>query len=238
MKRLFVLVFFLLTTLQLLAQTQYDYYDDKNVYGGVDSAIGGLTILGIIILVIVAIVIIGGMWAKTMDFFKPPQKNKPLNTQEKTVVNSLKSSEKKEDISRPKEQMRTVVITIAGKIIEAEVTMNDNSKKTEWFWYEINNVYYDFTENITFSKGDDIVKPAGSVQGGKQVNREDVRIETKTIFKCYNSLRINGKFDPRKLQFVRIDGLGIYDRWVYYYDGEAHMQSIISEKEAVEIASA
>lgn len=78
MKRLFTLVIFLLTTLRLLAQTQYDYYEGRDVYGGVDTAISGLKILGIIILAILAIVIVGIIWAKTMDLFKP-SKEKELS---------------------------------------------------------------------------------------------------------------------------------------------------------------
>ncbi|MCR5193025.1 MAG: hypothetical protein K6D59_06945 [Bacteroidales bacterium] len=237
MKRLIILISFLLTAVQLFAQTQYDYYEGKDAYGGVDTAISGLKIIGIIVLVIAAIVIVGGLWAKTMDLFKSPKENETSNNPVGSTGKLQDTPQNTEDDAEPVESPKDVVITIEGKIIDADVTMKDGSKKMERFWYEIDTVLYNLNNDITYYRGDDIVKPAGSTQGGRLVNKEDVKIETKVIFKCNNHLRIRGEFIPAKLQFIRIDGLGLYDRWVYYYDGEAQMQSIISDKEAKQMAT-
>lgn len=75
MKRFILLLISFLTSIQLVAQSQYDYYGDENVWGGVDSAIKGLKTFGIIILVIVAIIVVGIIGAYTMDLFFPPKKN-------------------------------------------------------------------------------------------------------------------------------------------------------------------
>ena len=231
MKRLGVLIIFLLTTVQLLAQTQYDYYEGRDAYGGVDTAISGLKILGIIILAILAIVIVGIIWAKTMDLFKTSPKMSQRDT------DKLQGSSKNmEDVVGQVEPIKDVVITISGIIVNADVTMEDGTKKMEFFWYEIGTVTYNLGQDITHCIGDEIVKPAGSVYKGLYVKKEDVNRESMSRFKCDNHLRVRGKFTPQKLRFIRIEGLGIYDRWVYYYDGEAQMQGIISEKEAKEMA--
>ena len=237
MKRLYILMLFLFTTVQLLAQTQYDYYEGDETYGGVDTAISGLKIIGIIVLVIAAIVIVGGLWAKTMDLFKSPKENGPSNNLVGGTGKHQDAPQNMEDVAEQIETIKDVVITIEGKTVEADVTMEDGSKKMEWFWYGIDSIIYNHSEDITYKQGNEIVKPAGSLQGGVCVKKEDVKRETQTSFRCNTRLKIRGEFDSKKLQFIRIDGLGIYDKVVYYYDGEAQMQSIISDKEAFEIES-
>lgn len=228
----------LLIAVPLLAQTQYDYYEGSDAYGGVDNAISGLKIIGIIVLVIVAIVIVGGLWAKAMDLFKSPKENEPSNNPVGSTGKLQDVPQNMEDVAEQIEPIKDVVITIEGKTVEADVTMEDDSKKMEWFWYEINSIVYNHSKDITYKQGNEIVKPAGSLQGGVCVKREDVKRETQTSFRCNNRLKIRGEFDSKKLQFIRIDGLGIYDKVVYFYDGEAQMQSIISDKDASEIEKA
>lgn len=237
MKRLIVLAVFLLTAVQLLAQTQYDYYEGKDAYGGVDTAISGLKILGIIVLAIVAIVIVGGLWAKTMDLFKSPKENELSNNPVGSTGNLQDAPQNMEGYAEPVEPTKDVVITIEGKTVVADVTMEDGSKKMEWFWYEIGTITYNLKQNITYNIGDEIVKPAGSTYKGLYVNKEDVKIQTIEKYKQHNQLRIRGSFNPKKLQMLRIEGLGLYDKIVYYYDGEGVMQSIIPEKDAETIAS-
>lgn len=106
-----------------------------------------------------------------------------------------------EDVLAPIEPIKDVVITIEGKTVEANVTMEDGSKKMEWFWYEIDSIVYNHSMDITYNQGDEIIKPAGSLQGGVCVKREDVKRETQAKFICNNRLRIRGEFDSRKLQF-------------------------------------
>lgn len=237
MKRLALLTIFLLTTVQLLAQTQYDYYEGENSYGGVDNAISGLKILGIIILVILAIVIVGIIWAKTMDLFKPPKEKEPSKHPVKDFGKFQDAPQNMEDVAVSDEPIKDVVITIEGKTVDADVTLEDGSKKMQWFWYEIGTITYNLKQNITHSIGDDIVKPAGSVWKGSCVKKEDVNLQTIEEFKKHNELRIKGEFDPKKLQMLRIEGLGLYDTFMYYYDGEGVKQGIITDKEAEIIAN-
>ena len=142
-----------------------------------------------------------------------------------------------EDVAVPDEPIKDIVITIEGKTVEADVTLEDGSKKMEWFWYEIGTITYNLKQNITHSIGDDIVKPAGSVWKGLCVKKEDVDLQTIEEFKKNNELRIKGEFDPKKLQMLRIEGLGLYDTFMYYYDGEGVKQGIIPDKEAEIIAN-
>ena len=54
-KRFFATLVTLVLPVLLLGQTQYDYYDDDKIAGGVDTAINGLMILGIIVGIIATI---------------------------------------------------------------------------------------------------------------------------------------------------------------------------------------
>ena len=235
-KRVLLFVVSMFLALWSFAQTQYDYYEGKDAYGGVDTAIKGLKIIGIIILVVAIIVIVGGIWAKTMDFFNPPKKGQSQTKPIQDAIKQKNESSIDKMGNAPIAPKQEVVITIEGKTIMADVTMIDGSKTTEWYWYEIDSIIYNLTQDITYIIGDEIVKPAGSTHRGSHINKEDVKLQTIESFKCSNLIRIHGAFDPKKLQLIRIDGLGIYDRWVYYYDGEGQMQSIVSDKEAEIIA--
>lgn len=232
-KRVLLFVAFLFLTLWSFAQTQYDYYEGKDAYGGVDTAIKGLKILGIIILVVAVIVIVGGIWAKFMDFINPPKHTSAPNIIKPKIEPQTHTT--KEAPIIPK---RYVALTFIGKTIEADVTMKDGSKKTDCFWYDIDWItLYNHNVNYMFNLGNEIVKPAGSIQDGSCVNREDVKTQTIKSFICNYRLEIKGKFDPKKLQLIRIDGFGFFDRWVYYYNGEAQKQSIISDSEAETIVA-
>jgi len=46
----------------MLAQSQYDYYEGSNSYGGINTAITGFKIFGIIILIIVVILVVGTIY--------------------------------------------------------------------------------------------------------------------------------------------------------------------------------
>lgn len=142
-----------------------------------------------------------------------------------------------EDVEILDEPMKDVVITIEGKTVEADVTMEDGSKKMEWFWYDIGTITYNLRQDITHSLGDNIVKPAGSVWMGLCVKKGDVNLQTIEEFKKHNKLRIRGEFYPKKLQMLRIEGVGLYDTFMYYYDGEGVKQNIIPDKEAEIIAN-
>lgn len=85
MKRLLFVIACLLTQIQLLAQTQYDYYDDGAVAGGADRALNGIiVIVGLVVVAIVLIFVIGGT-LKVFELVNPkanPEYKRALAKQE------------------------------------------------------------------------------------------------------------------------------------------------------------
>lgn len=229
---LFVVTFFM--SLWSFAQTQYDYYEGKDAYGGVDTAIKGLKIVGIILLAIAVIVIVGGLWAKVMDFINPPKNNPSQNKPTQTTINPKKELQTIELENKPIENKRAVVITIIGKYIEVDVTKEDGSKTKEWFWYKIKSIILNLSQDITHEIGEDVVKPISHlVYKGCTINNDDINPQTIEDYKYSNRLlTIHGIFDPNKLQLVRVEGFDLYDTFMYYYDGDCLKQLLISEKEA------
>lgn len=232
-KRLLLLVVTTFMSLLSLAQTQYDYYEGKDAYGGVDTAIKGLKIFGIILLVIAVIVIVGGLWAKIMDFINPPKNNPSQNKPIQTTIKLQKEPKTNELENKPIEKEREVVITIIGKYIEVDVTKEDGSKTKEWFWYKIKSIILNLSQDITHEIGEDVVKPISHlVYKGCTISNDDIKIQTIEDYKYSNQLTIHGFFDPNKLQLVRVEGFDLYDTFMYYYDGDCLKQLLISEKEA------
>lgn len=240
-KRFLLSVTSLFMTLWSFAQTQYDYYEGKDAYGGVDTAIRGLKFFGIIILVVAIIVIVGGLWAKFMDFINPPKQSPSQNKPSQNAVrqnNTPKTVESEQTIIEPK---RKVIITIDGTIIEAHVTLRNApiAKTTETFWCALNTIKYNLTQDITHLLGDDIV--TSSTYQGSHVKIEviikDVMPDTIKKYHCNTILNVRGKFDPKKLQFVCIAGWGVYDTWGCVYDGKyQRLSGSISDTEARIIA--
>lgn len=71
MKKFITLVVSILLNMSLFAQTQYDYYDDGAVAGGVDRALNGIIIIaGLVVVVVVILLILGGA-AKIYNWFNP-----------------------------------------------------------------------------------------------------------------------------------------------------------------------
>lgn len=228
---LFVVTFFM--SLWSFAQTQYDYYEGKDAYGGVDTAIKGLKIFGIVILVIAVIVIVGGLWAKVMDFINPPKNNPSQNKPTQTTIKPQKEIKTNELENKPIEKKREVVITIIGKYIEVDVTKEDGSKTKEWFWIKIKSIILNLSQDITHEIGEDVIKPISHlVYKGRTINNDDIKSQTIKDYKYSNQLTIQGIFDPNKLQLVRVEGFNLYDTFMYYYDGDCLKQYVISEKEA------
>lgn len=71
MKRIAFVIVCLLFKIQLIAQTQYDYYDDGAVAGGADRALNGIVfIIGLVVVAVVLIFVIGGA-LKVYEWFNP-----------------------------------------------------------------------------------------------------------------------------------------------------------------------
>ena len=86
MKRIAFVIVCLLFKIQLIAQTQYDYYDDGAVAGGADRALNGIIIIGGIVIIAVALFLLLFGVAKTYYWFNPeadPENKRKKNAQEK-----------------------------------------------------------------------------------------------------------------------------------------------------------
>ena len=70
-KRFFTILVALILPVLMQGQTQYDYYDDGAVYGGVDRALNGILIIGGLVVVLVVIILILGGMAKIYYWFNP-----------------------------------------------------------------------------------------------------------------------------------------------------------------------
>ena len=86
MKRILCIIVSLLIHIQLIAQTQYDYYDDGAVAGGTDRALRGIIIIGGIIVIVVAVLFLLYGMAKVYYWFNPeanPEKKREAAEKER-----------------------------------------------------------------------------------------------------------------------------------------------------------
>lgn len=109
MKRLGVLIIFLLTTVQLFAQTQYDYYEGRDAYGGVDTAITGFKIIGIIVLIVFVIFIIAAIYGFFAGWFKK-EENTNNGVQKRNIGNTTVNNiqDEKQRVVIPQEEKADV----------------------------------------------------------------------------------------------------------------------------------
>ena len=101
MKRLLTLFISLFLTISLFAQTQYDYYDDSAVAGGVERAIRGLIFIAIIIVIAIVLVFLLGAILKIYYWFNPQAD--PDNKRAKTIEEN-KKKQKEDLIQKTREQ--------------------------------------------------------------------------------------------------------------------------------------
>lgn len=238
MERIFLMIFLMLTTVLTYAQTQYDYYDDY-AYTGVDTAIKGFKILGIVVLIAAVVVIIGGVWAKMADWFNPSKKD--AIPQKQVLETKPAEIEKK--------QTKTyghAIITITGSLVNAIVTMQDGSKKyveikdgsfeSGVFLYDIKSIIYNFKEDITDKIGNAKVSEF-LINMECPINRESIEYVKLEEYKEHIIFYFFGDFNPKKIQFSSIDGLDIYDSFLFFYDGKAMKLSAVTEDYAAEIVA-
>ena len=221
-KRLLLFVVTSFMSLWSFAQTQYDYYEGKDAYGGVDTAIHGLKIFGIILLVIAVIVIVGIVWAKTTDFFKPHQEIQPQPSPvKKPVETTPKTTE---------EFYRQLYdeITITGKSIEVYVTRKDGKKFKEKFWHEIESIRYNQQQEIkNYIRFPFVGYPNDCFPGGDHIDDDDIiygSIKNETI-NYWMEKQID--FDPFKVQLTEMMGMKnfeLYFMFTIYYGNKAMPQ--------------
>ncbi len=244
MKRLGVLIIFLLTTVRLLAQTQYDYYEGRDAYGGVDTAITGIKIIGIIVLVVVVILAIAAIYGYFAGWFKNEQKTHDDST---LIIQSpkLKHNNDKEpptneiEESCVPEKVHSEIITIDGSIIEGNLTQKDGSKRNEWYWYNILSIKHNLNDEIIHEIGTPISRKGSSWYLADYLDENDLLLDTVRPAKMHMELEITTSFSPDKLQLMVIDGFNnLYDWQIWFYEGVARRQEVVDEKRVKEVLSA
>lgn len=241
MKRLVIIIVFLLSTVQLLAQTQYDYYEGNDAYGGIDTAITGFKVIGIIVLIIAAILVIAAVYGLFAGWFK---KEDDIQTDVQPTILSQKTNldfEKESRTNNVREsnvpiEKHSEIITIEGNIIEGNLTQKDGSKKNEWYWYDIVSIKHNLTNDITHKIGMPVIRKGSSWYLADHLDKSDLLYNTLRPTTFHLELKVCAFFDPAKLQLMRIDGFNnLYDWTIWYYDGEAQRQDVVDEKRVIEV---
>lgn len=79
----------------LAAQTQYDYYEDREIIGGADNALNGIVIIFLLIIVAFVLLIIANFYFKVYNWFHPqkqPKKKTKLNGEYQKRANCMQLS--------------------------------------------------------------------------------------------------------------------------------------------------
>ena len=74
MKKSLKLVSFLLCVGSIVAQSQYDYYDDDAVAGGAENALNGLVFMVLLAIGAFVLLLLGGLYYKIYYWFNPEKK--------------------------------------------------------------------------------------------------------------------------------------------------------------------
>ena len=227
------------------AQTQYDYYEGRNTYGGLNTAINGLAIIFIIILAILVLCVIAKIYVTIHDFFNDSQTNDNSNDN-KSGNNSIQLTtqikKKNEDNLKDEEQFNIQIdyhyeiITIEGNRIYGEYFLKDGTKSSDSFYYGISRIIHNLESDITDKIGLPVQKRCGSCYKGDHINYEDLEFETLLPEKNIIMLFIAGEFVPSKLQLMKIEEIdNLYSDFAIFYDGEAQKQVKLKVDEALEI---
>lgn len=244
MKKKFLLVILLLVLHVIaFAQTQYDYYEGKDAYGGVDTAITGIKIFGIIVLALVVVLVIAAIYGYFAGWFKKEKKPlefaHPDKTTQKPNLNSTKDISPNVDENKHSlKEKHSEIITIVGNVIEGNLTQKDGSKRNEWYWYDISSIKHNLKNDITRVLGCPISCEGSSWYLADHLDENDLLTDTMRPYTAHMELRITEAFDPSKLHLAKITGFDkLYDGTIIYYNGEAQMQRVIEEKDAVALLS-
>ena len=108
MKKAFTILSFILSTSLLVAQSQYDYYDDSAVAGGADRAFNGLVIMVLLVIGAFLFLFLGGIIFKIYYWFNPE------------AAPEYKAKKKLEDLEKAKQSKQSLV---KQPIIKVETTI-------------------------------------------------------------------------------------------------------------------
>ena len=200
------------------AQTQYDYYEGENVYGGVDTAITGMKIIGIIVLVVVVILAIAAIYGYFAGWFGHSDNcEMPTNT----TLSPKTGSKSVDDIYS---KLLDVVI-VTGKTIEAYYTCNDGSKNKSTYWYEIESIKYNDNIDVKESSVDTHISLCE--YNGNSIEESDVILESITRVTIKYWIVKQDDFEPGYLHFreLRPCKVRLYDLKKLDYDGMYFVQN-------------
>lgn len=167
MKRIYLTLFSTLLTIPLLAQTQYDYYDDDKVGGGINTVANGMAILILLVVGFFGVCFVLGLLLKVYYWFNPEaspeyqaqqrkkQKeneellrkwNEEQNKRKERLAQARKEREaqqiKKEEaiqlVEKPKK--RWFLLTVKGLQNQADVKTPDKHYTGAYFFTEITSV--------------------------------------------------------------------------------------------------
>ena len=96
MKKSLILVSFLLCVVSIVAQSQYDYYDDDAVAGGAENALNGLVLMVLLAIGAFVLLLLGGLYYKIYYWFNPeknPEYIARKRREEQEKAKSLKQSQ-------------------------------------------------------------------------------------------------------------------------------------------------
>ena len=96
MKKSLILVSFLLCVVSIVAQSQYDYYDDDAVAGGAENALNGLVFMVLLAIGAFVLLLLGGLYYKIYYWFNPeknPENIARKRREEQEKAKSLKQSQ-------------------------------------------------------------------------------------------------------------------------------------------------
>lgn len=136
MKRIAFVIVCLLFKIQLIAQTQYDYYDDGAVAGGADRALNGIIIIGGIVIIAVALFLLLYGVAKIYYWFNPtadPEYKRMLVEKEKEAKRSKEkgAEEKKQAIRDDENNRKKDAVNLGISVLWADSNMFAESSKEE-----------------------------------------------------------------------------------------------------------
>lgn len=227
-KKCLLVILFLVLHVMAFAQTQYDYYEGKDAYGGVDTAITGIKIIGIIVLVIVIILAIAAIYGYFAGWFK--HEDTPRSQGENIVANSNESKNTIQigNNGFPKPGKPVDKVTIYGKSIEAYYTCTDGSKYKSTYWYKIESVKYHEIEIID-RMGIPHNLPLSYIEHcGMEIKEEDILFDSiKTNSKEYwLYFEGNDEFDPCQLRFRGVRKTELIDMLRIHYNGFVYSQQL------------
>lgn len=256
MKRIVSILYYLLISMAIHAQSQYDYMDDSAVAGGAERVLNTFIIIFLIVIAFVVIVFIFGGIAKIKYEFSP---QKEVDRQKK----EKEEREKQERIRKKQEHQKallalpenTVRLIVEGRPHVVELARLGNRINSEMLAICL------WTLNKIVWNGADITNLVGTIERGlnwcygnhynSRYMSHDPMCELIVSKRCADlankssitpfeiELTIRGDFDPKKLQIIHSRHEGLIEHHVsrdikclefMLYDGDEIQTHLVNGK--------